>query len=242
MSVCAFPAERRRDSPPVERRSRAAPCRPIGPGGPYTRSMDDGAPVWQAWRMVRHARPDDAARCAAIYLPHVRDGVASLEDRPPGPDEMALRMAEVSATHPWLVAERDGEVAGYAYATRHHVRPGYRWATDVSVYVDSEHRRAGVGRNLYARSVRASPRAGAVRGLRRDHAAERGERGAPRGARLPTGGRLPRGELEVRPLARRGLVAAAAAPAHRWSPAGAGPPASDWRPVMEPRPVQCQQR
>ena len=99
--------------------------------------------------MVRHARPDDAARCAAIYLPHVRDGVASLEDRPPSPDEMALRMAEVSATHPWLVAERDGEVAGYAYATRHHVRPGYRWATDVSVYVDSEHRRAGVGRNLY---------------------------------------------------------------------------------------------
>ena len=100
--------------------------------------------------MVRHARPDDdAAACAAIYLPHVRDGVASLEEEPPSPGEMARRIAEVSTTHPWLVAERDGAVAGYAYATPHRSRAAYRWATDVTVYIDHEQQRRGVGRELY---------------------------------------------------------------------------------------------
>ena len=99
--------------------------------------------------MVRHATSDDAAACAAIYLPHVRDGVASLEDDPPGADEMARRIDQVSATHPWLVAERDGEVVGYAYATRHHARSAYRWSADVAVYVAPEHQRQGVARTLY---------------------------------------------------------------------------------------------
>jgi L-amino acid N-acyltransferase YncA len=99
--------------------------------------------------MLRHATLDDAARCAEIYLPHVSDGVASLEEVAPGPDEMASRMATVMETHPWLVAEHDGQVAGYAYAARHHERAAYRWATDVTVYVASEHRRRGMGRDLY---------------------------------------------------------------------------------------------
>ena len=47
----------------------------------------------------------------------MRDGVASLEEDPPGPDEMAGRIAGITRTHPWLVAERDGEVAGYAYGS-----------------------------------------------------------------------------------------------------------------------------
>ena len=47
------------------------------------------------------------------------------------------------------MAERDGEVAGYAYASPHHDRAAYRWATDVTVYVASEHQRRGVGRQLY---------------------------------------------------------------------------------------------
>jgi L-amino acid N-acyltransferase YncA len=100
--------------------------------------------------MVRHARPDDdAAPCAAIYLPHVRDGVASLEGEPPSPEEMARRIGAVSRTHPWLVAEREGAVVGYAYASAHHSRSAYRWAADVAVYVDSDHQRKGVGRELY---------------------------------------------------------------------------------------------
>jgi L-amino acid N-acyltransferase YncA len=100
--------------------------------------------------MLRHAEPDrDAVACAAIYSPYVRDGVASFELEPPTEEEMARRIATMSTTHPWLVAERDGRVAGYAYASPHHARAAYRWAADVAVYVDASSQRRGVGRELY---------------------------------------------------------------------------------------------
>jgi L-amino acid N-acyltransferase YncA len=62
---------------------------------------------------------------------------------------MGRRMAELSGTYPWLVAERAGELAGYAYAGAHRVRAAYRWAADVSVYVSPDRHRMGVGRELY---------------------------------------------------------------------------------------------
>jgi phosphinothricin acetyltransferase len=101
--------------------------------------------------MIRHATPADGASCAEIYLPSVREGVASLEDVPPDADEMTTRIHTISQTHPWLVDERDGELAGYAYASRHHNRSAYRWATDVTVYVSERHKRRGVARGLYER-------------------------------------------------------------------------------------------
>ena len=101
-------------------------------------------------RVLRHADPlHDAAACAAIYAPYVREGVASFEESPPSAEAMGRRIATVSRTHPWLVAERDGEPAGYAYATPHHERAAYRWAADVAVYVDERRQRSGVGRELY---------------------------------------------------------------------------------------------
>lgn len=99
---------------------------------------------------IRHADPArDAAACAAIYAPSVTDGVASFEDRAPDAGEMARRIVAVSERWPWLVAEREGAVAGYAYATRHRERAAYRWTSDVTVYVDAAHHRRGVGRALY---------------------------------------------------------------------------------------------
>ncbi|HEY1565688.1 MAG TPA: GNAT family N-acetyltransferase [Solirubrobacteraceae bacterium] len=100
---------------------------------------------------IRHADPDrDAAACAAIYAPSVTDGVASLEERAPEPHEMADRIRISSRSHPWLVAEIDGEVVGYAYGSRHHDRAAYRWSADVTVYISAAHQRRGVGRALYA--------------------------------------------------------------------------------------------
>ena len=100
--------------------------------------------------MPRHADPErDGAACAAIYAPHVEGGLASFEEVPPTGEDMANRISAISRSHPWLVAERDGEVAGYAYASPHRSRPGYRWTADVAVYVDDAHRRSGVGRELY---------------------------------------------------------------------------------------------
>jgi|SRR5450755_917444 len=101
--------------------------------------------------LIRHADPErDAAACAAIYAPSVTAGVASLEERAPDPREIADRIRIITRDFPWLAAELDGAVAGYAYAGRHHDRASYRWSTDVTVYVSADHRRRGVGRALYA--------------------------------------------------------------------------------------------
>jgi L-amino acid N-acyltransferase YncA len=91
----------------------------------------------------------DAAPCATIYAPHVEASATSFEERAPDAAEMAVRIERASATHAWLVAERDGVVFGYAYAAPHRLRPAYRWATDVSVYVADAQRRQGGGKALY---------------------------------------------------------------------------------------------
>ena len=100
--------------------------------------------------LIRHADPErDAADCAAIYAPFVSDSPVSMEETPLSSDEMADRIRSMSGTYPWLVAEHDGETAGYAYASQHRVRAAYRWAVDVTVYVAAGHRRRGIGRALY---------------------------------------------------------------------------------------------
>jgi L-amino acid N-acyltransferase YncA len=91
----------------------------------------------------------DAAACAAIYAPSVTHGVATLEEVAPDATELARRIAEITARYPWLVAELDGVVAGYAYAGQHRTRASYRWSADVTVYVSAADHRRGVGRALY---------------------------------------------------------------------------------------------
>ena len=99
---------------------------------------------------IRDADPRrDAAACAAIYAPSVEDSFVSFEDQAPDASEMEARIAAVSATHAWLVAEVDGEVAGYAYACPFRERAAYRWATSVSVYVAAGRVGQGLGRALY---------------------------------------------------------------------------------------------
>jgi phosphinothricin acetyltransferase len=101
---------------------------------------------------IREADPSrDAPACAAIYGPYVRDTPISFEEAPPTGAELERRMREILRVYPWLVAERDGAAAGFAYASPHRTRSAYRWAADVSVYVDPAHHREGVGRALYAR-------------------------------------------------------------------------------------------
>jgi L-amino acid N-acyltransferase YncA len=68
---------------------------------------------------------------------------------PPTADEMRQRLAKVQSTLPWLVCEVNGQVAGYAYASRHHERAAYQWSLDCAVYIAAEQRRTGVGRALY---------------------------------------------------------------------------------------------
>jgi L-amino acid N-acyltransferase YncA len=99
--------------------------------------------------MIRLATIDDGAAVAAIYRPYVESTVISFEVVPPGADEMARRISTVLARLPWLVAERDGAVAAYAYASGHHTREAYQWSVDTAVYVQEGFHRKGLGRRLY---------------------------------------------------------------------------------------------
>ncbi len=112
---------------------------------------------------IRLADPSaDAEAVAAIYRPAVESSVATFEEAPPTSDEMAARMHSTLEQWPWLVAEQDGAVIGYAYAAPHHARPGYRWSVNVSVYVDPARQGGGVGRALYDRLLDLLRRAGYV--------------------------------------------------------------------------------
>jgi L-amino acid N-acyltransferase YncA len=97
----------------------------------------------------RSATVADATRCAEIYAPFVNNSWVSFELNAPDTAEMGVRIAKALHSHDWLVAEADEEVIGYAYGSEHRTRGAYQTSCDVAVYVDSDHKRQGVGRSLY---------------------------------------------------------------------------------------------
>ena len=115
---------------------------------------------------VRAATVDDAAACARIYAHYVRHTTISFETEPPSDEQFAARIADYSATHAWLVLERQGRVAGYAYGHRFAERAAYAWSCETSIYLDVQDRSSGGGRTLYQALL---PRL-AERGYRRAYA------------------------------------------------------------------------
>jgi len=99
--------------------------------------------------ILRFASPDDAEAIRAIYGPYCESTTVSFEIVAPTLEQMRERIARISASHPWLVAEADGKVAGYVYATQHRERAAYRWMVDVAVYVAQDYQRRSLGRILY---------------------------------------------------------------------------------------------
>jgi L-amino acid N-acyltransferase YncA len=87
----------------------------------------------------------------------VLESATSFEEAAPSADEMAARIA---AAHLWIVAESEGRVVGFAYGGRFHQRAAYRWAAEVSVYIDREHHGRGIGRALYGELIAALKDAG----------------------------------------------------------------------------------
>jgi phosphinothricin acetyltransferase len=84
-----------------------------------------------------------------VYAPYVRETAISFELEPPDAGEMRERMARAIASYAWLVLEVEGRVVGYAYGGRFAPRAAYRFACEVSVYLDLSARRRGGGRALY---------------------------------------------------------------------------------------------
>jgi phosphinothricin acetyltransferase len=99
--------------------------------------------------IVRLAAAADARGVAAIYAPIVASTAISFEVDPPDAAEMERRIVGILPSLPWLVAEDDGDVIGYAYACKHRERAAYRWSVDVATYVDPRRHRRGVARALY---------------------------------------------------------------------------------------------
>ena len=88
----------------------------------------------------------DAAAIAAIYRPYVDDSRISFEENAPDAAETAQRMA--SPIHPWLVAEKDNRVLGYASTSPMRNRRAYRWSVETGIYLDTAAQGRGLGRQL----------------------------------------------------------------------------------------------
>lgn len=99
--------------------------------------------------VVRDATAADLAEVAAIYDEQVRTGISTFDLEPPGPDHWQHRLASTEPGDHFLVAERSGEVVGFAYASSYRPRPGYRLTRETSVYLDPSARGQGLGRRLY---------------------------------------------------------------------------------------------
>jgi L-amino acid N-acyltransferase YncA len=105
--------------------------------------------------LIRLARESDAEAVQRIYAPSVLHSVVSFETEPPSVEEMRSRIVKVLARLPWLICERQERVIGYVYASPHRERAAYGWSADVTVYVDADHHRHGVGRALYTSLLQA---------------------------------------------------------------------------------------
>jgi phosphinothricin acetyltransferase len=105
---------------------------------------------------VRQIVIGDASAVQAIYAPYVTDTTISFEEVPPDIMEVERRIAAILPTYPYLVAEEDGRIVGYAYASEHRTRAAYRTSVDVTVYVAPNAQRSGVARCLYSRLLPAA--------------------------------------------------------------------------------------
>jgi phosphinothricin acetyltransferase len=103
---------------------------------------------------IRESADGDIGRIAAIYRHHVLHGIASFEEEPPEPAELAQRRRAILARGlPYLVAEKDGRVVGYAYASPYRTRSAYRFTVEDSIYIDAAETGRGLGRALLAELI-----------------------------------------------------------------------------------------
>lgn len=99
---------------------------------------------------VRVAEPEDAKALLALYAPYVEGTAVTYEYEVPSLEEFTGRICRTLEKYPYLVAEANGEIVGYAYAGRFHERAAFQWAVETSIYVKRDCKRMGIGRALYA--------------------------------------------------------------------------------------------
>ena len=99
--------------------------------------------------IIRIATPEDAAGILDIYAPYISNTSFTFETDIPSMEEFAARIKSYLINWPWLVAETNGKITGYAYASRHRERTAYQWSVESSVYIQDDFQMAGLGRVLY---------------------------------------------------------------------------------------------
>jgi phosphinothricin acetyltransferase len=111
--------------------------------------------------IIRPAMPADIAAITGIYADAVVNGTASFEIEPPDQAEMTRRQAALlNNGYPYLTAEIESLVAGYAYAGPYRSRPAYKWSVEDSIYVAPAMHRKGIGGSLLRRLVAESEQRG----------------------------------------------------------------------------------
>lgn len=105
---------------------------------------------------IRNAREGDAAEITRIYNHYIAHTCITFETEPVDEDEMAQRITDTLAIPlPWLVAESDKKIIGYAYASRWKGRCAYRFAVESTIYLDPTQTGRGIGMGLYSNLVEA---------------------------------------------------------------------------------------
>lgn len=99
---------------------------------------------------IRMAVTEDTDALLAIYAPYVANTAITFEYTVPDSDEFKQRIVRTLEKYPYLIAERNGTILGYAYASAFKGRAAYDWAVETSIYVDQNCQNQGIGRQLYA--------------------------------------------------------------------------------------------
>lgn len=100
--------------------------------------------------IIRAVNISDTEAMLEIYKPYVENTPVTFEMTVPTLEEFATRIKTFTERYPWLVAEDEGRVIGYAYATKHREREAYQWCVESSVYVLEEYHHKGIAKELYA--------------------------------------------------------------------------------------------
>lgn len=98
---------------------------------------------------IRAAAPEDAPALLAIYGPYVAETAITFEYDIPSEEEFRRRIRSVLSKYPYLAAERNGEILGYAYAGPFKERAAYAWSAEASIYVARDKKGLGIGGALY---------------------------------------------------------------------------------------------
>ena len=99
---------------------------------------------------LRVATVDDASALLDIYAPYVTDTAITFEYDVPTLNDFRGRIEHTLDKYPYLVAQKNGQFVGYAYASAFHPRAAYGWSAEASIYVRRDMKRMGLGRTLYS--------------------------------------------------------------------------------------------